>query len=130
MEHELDGIGADVGLKEGGRVGDDGDGTVIVGGEPRAMVGRREQVGGGHALRGEDAVDCVEGELSPAMEKIGQMRLAETGLARQQGDTEAPPLNSAEQFQPETLVHLGKIHLWIIRHQQRQRIDTAFFQKS
>jgi hypothetical protein len=46
------------------------------------------------------------------------MRLPKPGLARQQRDTHRPPLYPAQQFQAEPLVHLSKIHLWIIRHQQ------------
>jgi hypothetical protein len=46
------------------------------------------------------------------------MRLPKAGLPRQERDADSPPLNPAQQFQAEPLVHLGKIHLWKIRHQQ------------
>jgi len=39
-------------------------------------------------------------------------------LACQQRDAESPPLNPAEQFQTEALVHLCNIHLWKFRHKQ------------
>jgi hypothetical protein len=46
------------------------------------------------------------------------MRLPKAGLTRQERDTDRPPLYPAHQFQAEPLVHLGKVHLWKIRHQQ------------
>jgi hypothetical protein len=46
------------------------------------------------------------------------MGLPKTSLARQQRDADRPPLYPAQQFQAESLVHLHKIHLWIVRHQQ------------
>jgi hypothetical protein len=55
------------------------------------------------------------------MQKIRQMRLPETGLAGKQRDAERPPLYPAQQFQAEPFVHLRKVHLWKICHQQRRQ---------
>jgi len=46
------------------------------------------------------------------------MRLREARLPRQQRDTEASPLNPAQQLVPEPLVQLGEVHLWIVLNQQ------------
>ena len=70
-----------------------------------------KKVGRGQVLGGEDAIHGLERELAPAMQKIGEMGLAETGLAGKQRDTQRSALNSAQQFQAEALVHLGEIHL-------------------
>jgi hypothetical protein len=75
-------------------------------------IGCRQMLGGQHAIHG------LQRKLAPAAQEIGEMRLAQTGLTRQQGDAYRPPLNSAQQFQAEALVHLGEIHLWKIRHRQ------------
>jgi hypothetical protein len=52
------------------------------------------------------------------MQKVGQMRLPKAGLPRQQRDAERPPLYTAQQFQAEAFMHLRKVHVWKIRHQQ------------
>ena len=54
------------------------------------------------------------------------MRLPKAGLARQQRDADRAPLNPAQQFQAEPLVHLGKVHLWKIRHQQWEQSVPIF----
>jgi len=58
------------------------------------------------------------------------MRLAKSCLSSQQRYAERAPLYPAQQFQAESLVHLSKVHLWIICHQQWTRIFLIFLQKS
>jgi hypothetical protein len=58
------------------------------------------------------------------------MGLAKAGLAAQQGHAERPPLYPAQQFQAQSFVHLGDIHLWKIRHQQWERITSVCSWKS
>ena len=88
-----------------------------------------EQIGGRQVLGGQNAVHRLEGELTPAVQEIGEMRLAKAGLASQQGDAERSPLYPAQQLQAETFVHLGKIHLWKIRHQQWEGRLFVFLQE-
>jgi hypothetical protein len=76
-------------------------------------------LGGKHAVKG------LERELAPMVQEIGKVRLAKSGLARQQRDAERTPLDPAQQFQAESLVHLGKIHLWKIHHQQWKQIASV-----
>ena len=52
------------------------------------------------------------------MKEVVKMRLPKSRLASQQRNTERPTLYPAQQFQPESLVHLREILVWIIRHQQ------------
>src|ERR1035437_2602154 len=85
-----------------------------------------EQISGGHVLRGQDAVHGLQRKLSPAVKKIGKMRLAEPRLPGKQRYAERPPLYPAQQFQAETLVHLSKVHLWKIRRWQRRRRLSHF----
>jgi hypothetical protein len=73
-------------------------------------------------LGGQDAVDGLQRKLPPVVQKVGKMRLSKAGLTRQQRDTERAPLYPAQQFQAESFVHLGEIHLWKIRHQQWERM--------
>jgi hypothetical protein len=58
------------------------------------------------------------------------MGLPKAGLAGQQRDAERPPLHPAQQLQPESLVHLGEIHLWKIRHQQWEKPIHVFFEQT
>jgi hypothetical protein len=46
------------------------------------------------------------------------MSLSKSGLATEQRDADRPPLYSAQQLQAKAFVHLCKVHLWKIRHQQ------------
>ena len=64
------------------------------------------------------------------MQKVGQMRLSEARLPGQQRDTQRPPLDPAEQFLPEPIMHLREIHLWIVRNQQWPTSLQIFCQKS
>jgi hypothetical protein len=81
-------------------------------------------LGSKHAVKG------LERELAPMVQKIGEVRLAKCGLASQQGDAERAPLDPAQQFQAESFVHLGKIHLWKIHHQQWKQIASVCFGES
>lgn len=81
------------------------------------LPGGRQQVRGREVLSGQNAIDGVERKLAAAVKKIGEMALAKARLTRQQRDAECSPLNPAQQFQPETFVHLGKVHLWKICRQ-------------
>ena len=87
-------------------------------------VGNRQMLGGKHAI------DGLQRKLAPAVQKIGEMGLAQTGLTSQQRDADRPPRYPAEQFQAEAFMHLGKIHLWKIRHQQWGRMVSDFLEKS
>jgi hypothetical protein len=87
-----------------------------------------EQVACRHVLGGKHAVKGLERELAPMVQEIGEVRLAKSGLARQQRDAERAPLYPAQQFQAESLVHLRKIHLWKIRRQQwGQKVSVCFW---
>jgi hypothetical protein len=57
------------------------------------------------------------------------MRLPKAGLARQQRDAKRAPLYPAQKFQAEPFVHLGEIHLRIIRHRQWLTSVFIFFWK-
>ena len=46
------------------------------------------------------------------------MGLAKTCLAGKERDAECTPLNPAQQFQTESLVHLAEVHLWKVSRQQ------------
>jgi len=118
LEHGVDGGGPDVGLKERHGVGDDGDGTRFAAGrEGSGLLEGGQEVGGGHVLGGEDAVKRFEGELALAAEEVGEMGLAQSGLARQKGHADRASLNPAQQFKAQPLMHLSKVHLWKIRRQ-------------
>jgi hypothetical protein len=91
---------------------------------------RGQKVGSIHVLRGKHTVDRFEGKLAPAVEKVRQVRLPETCLASQKRDAERTPLNPAQQFQAEFLVHLQKIHLWKFRHEKWVRNESHFFKKT
>ncbi|MGD0631612.1 MAG: hypothetical protein ABR987_19960 [Terracidiphilus sp.] len=69
----------------------------------------------------QNAVNAFERKLAVITKKVGQVRLPKPGLARQQGDAHGAPLDPAQHFKPESLVHLRKVHLWKIRHQQWER---------
>ena len=118
-KHGLRGRGPDEGLKERRRMADDRDRAALpVRRQGFALVGCGRQIAGRHVLRRQYPVHRLQRELTPVVQKIRQMRLSEPGLARQQRDTDRPPLYPAQQFQAEPLVHLSKVHLWIFRHQQ------------
>jgi hypothetical protein len=100
-------------------VRNDGNGAAFsLGGQIADMLDGGQKVGNREVLGDKDPIQRLQGELPPAVQEVGQMRLAKAGLPRQQGDAERAPLYPAQQFQAETFVHLGKIHLWIICHQQ------------
>ena len=58
------------------------------------------------------------------------MRLAEACLPSQQRDAERATLNPAQQLNAKTLVHLGKVHLWTIRHQAWRQTLPLFLQQT
>jgi len=89
-----------------------------------------QQVAGRKVLRGEHAVDCVEGKLTATVQEIGQMRLPEASLPGKQRDAKRTPLNPAQQLQAEFLVHLRKIHLWKFRHKKWVTRDHHFLEKT
>jgi hypothetical protein len=64
------------------------------------------------------------------MQKVREMGLPKSGLPAQQRDAECPPLNSAQQFQAEVLVHLREIHLWKICRQQWDEISSHFLSQN
>jgi hypothetical protein len=109
----------------------DGHGAVFTfGGQVAGMPGCRQQIVSRQMLSGKDAVHGLKGELTPGVQEVGEMRLPEAGLAREQGDTERAPLYPAQQFQAEPFVHLSNVHLWIIRCQQWEQICFVFLWKS
>jgi hypothetical protein len=75
-----------------------------------SLLKHRQKVGGGEVLRVKHTVKSFEGKLTPAMQKIGQMRLSEPGLTRQKRHAERAALYSAQKFQAKPFVHLGEIH--------------------
>ena len=91
---------------------------------------QRQQVPCGDVLREQHPVQCFQRELAAAAKKIGHVRLAKTGLARQERDAECPALNSAQQLQAEALVHLREIHVWKIRHEQYPQLLAHFKQQN
>jgi hypothetical protein len=64
------------------------------------------------------------------VQEIRQVGLPKAGLAGQQGDTERTPLYPAQQFQAEPFMHLRKIHLWKIRHQQWREWPPFSYRKA
>jgi hypothetical protein len=131
MHHELNGRWADDRLKESCGVRNHWDcaGALIFAPES-FLAERRQQVGNRKALRGQDAVHGLQRKLTPAVQEIREVGLAETGLAGQERDTERTPLDPAKQFQAEALVHLAKIHLWKICRPQWAYDPIAFSWKT
>jgi hypothetical protein len=89
-----------------------------------------QKVGSRQVLCGKDAIHRFQRKLAPVMQKVGEMGLAKAGLAGQQRDAYRPALYPPEQFQAEALVHLGKIHVWKIRHEQYLAKGSYFFWQS
>jgi hypothetical protein len=81
-------------------------------------------------LGGQDAIHGIERKLTAAVQEIREVGLAQIRLPRQQGDADCASLYPAEQFQAESLVYLGKIHLWKIRHRQWGSKDFHCLRKS
>jgi hypothetical protein len=77
---------------------------------------RRQKILHFHMLRVENAIDRFFGETAPIAEEVGYMGLTETGLSRQERDTEGAALNSVHQRSTKPFVHLGEGHLWIVRY--------------
>jgi hypothetical protein len=69
------------------------------------------QVVGSEVLRGEDAVEGFEGEMSPVVQEIGQMRLSKARLPRKKRNADSSPLDPPQQLEAKTFVHVRKIHL-------------------
>jgi hypothetical protein len=59
-----------------------------------------------HVLRVEDAVHSLKREVTPAVQKVGEVRLSEACLPGQKRDAERAPLYPAQKFQAESFVHL------------------------
>lgn len=81
-----------------------------------AGLERRQKILHFHVLCAEDAIHRFFGETAPIAKKVGYMGLTETGLSRQERDTQRAPLNSVTQRFTKPLVHLGEGHLWIVRY--------------
>ena len=58
------------------------------------------------------------------------MRLAEPGLLRKQRDAQSSALNSAQQLHTQAFVHLGKSHVWKVRHEPSAQPITVFFEQT
>jgi DNA-binding response OmpR family regulator len=58
------------------------------------------------------------------------VRLAEARLSSQQRNAERAALDSAQQLDAEALVHLGKIHVWKIRHRAWRQTVSLFLQQT
>jgi hypothetical protein len=131
VQHGLHGRGPDEGLKESRRVRYDRDrAAILVRRQSFPLVTRRQKIVDRHVLRSQNPVHSIQRKLPAAMQKIRQMRFPKTSLARQQRDANRPPLYPAQQFQSKSLVHLGKIHLWIVRHQQWGRMVLICLMKT
>ncbi len=119
---------ADERFKERHGVRDDGDGEgVFACRRSFSVIARGQKVVSGQTLGGEDPVHCIERKLTPAVEEVGEMGLAKACLARQERHAHRSPFDPAQQFLAQTLMHLSKIHLWKIRHQQRVPLRSHFF---
>jgi hypothetical protein len=90
----------------------------------------RQKVGGCQALGGKHTVQSLQRELPAIAQEVREMGLSKAGLARQKRDTERAPLYPARQFQAESFVHLRKIHLWKIHHQQWRGLVNVFTGKT
>jgi hypothetical protein len=92
--------GADVGLKERGRVGDQWHRGVfhLVRRIPGA-VDYGQQIGCGQMLRSQDSIEGIERKLAPAVQKVGEMGLPKPGLARKQRDAKRSALYPTQQLQ-------------------------------
>jgi hypothetical protein len=87
-EHGVDGGRTNVGFKECGSMGDNGNRVPrYVEGEIVGLAEDGKQVVGFEMLGRENAVHCIDGKLPAAVEEVGQVGLAEAGLAGEQGDT-------------------------------------------
>ena len=127
-KHGLRGRGPDEGLKERRRMADDRNCAAFsVRGQDFALVGGGQQIAGRHVLRGQNPIHRLQRELPAIVQEIREMGLPKAGLARQQRDADRASLYPAQQFQAEPLMHLGKVHLWKIRHQQWERTVPIFF---
>lgn len=111
VDHAMCRRGPDVGLEHGGVFSDHRDVRSFLGQVPVTESGGGEQIGGLQTLRGHDAVGGLERQMLFAVQKAGEVGLPDAGLTRQQGDADRSPLYPAEQFQPKTFVHLGKVHV-------------------
>lgn len=130
VEHSLDGCRTDKGFIESGGMRDNGNVAYVGvhGMGLRVWVGGH-QIGGGQMLRREDAVHGFEGELAPAVKKVGEVRLAESGLPREERDAQCAALDSAHDFKAEALVHLGNVHVWKVHHQQWRQMVAIFLEQ-
>jgi hypothetical protein len=119
MEHGLNSRGANDVLKEGGGVKHNGDRAAFnLRGLLGPLIDDRQEIWRNQALGGQNAIHGVQGEMAAAAQEVGDVGLAQPGLPSQERDAESPPLDPSEQFQAKSFVHLGKVHLWKIRHQQ------------
>ena len=74
----------------------------------------RQQVLYPQPLRQQNAICGAGGDLAFSMQEIRQMPLSEAGLAVEQGDAQCIPRQPAIELLSEPLMHLGKVHLWIV----------------
>ncbi len=119
MQHQLNGRRADDWLEKSRSVRNHRDRAGVLIFLPESFLRqRRQQIGDGESLRGQDTVYGLKRKLTAAAQEIRKMGLPKAGLAGEQRDAECAPLDPAQQFQAESLVHLAEIHLWKVRRQQ------------
>lgn len=114
-----DGAGCDLVVVDGGGLGDEGNG------DPGGFVfevgllkvegclsfgGDEIADGDGHGI--EDAIDGAEAEHAFLVEEVGDVGLAVSGLAREQGPGEGAALDAAQDFDAKFFMQLCKVHLW------------------
>ncbi len=87
-------------LKKRRPVRDDRHGVALsLGIRTTGTVDYWQKIGSRQVLGGENSIHRLKGQLAPAVQEIGNMRLPKTGLASQQRDTERPSLYPTQQFQ-------------------------------
>ena len=75
------------------------------------MADEGHEIVGCKVLSRHNPVKRLQRKLAPAMQEIRKMRLPEPGLAGQQRNTKRPPIDPAQQFQAQSFMHLGKVHV-------------------
>ena len=108
------GGGGHFGLLGGDRWGDERDGLGGIG-ERSAGGGKIEgkNLLNGEFLGDEDAIEAFEREGSFAIEEVGDVSLLKAGLLGETRSGEATGIDAADQFEPQELLEIGKVHFWL-----------------
>jgi hypothetical protein len=70
-----------------------------------------DEITDGEVLGGEDLIESGKREAAAGVKEVGEMRLAESGLSREQGDAHGSAFDSAEQLGAHALLQLGEVHV-------------------